>query len=326
MSQASANSDPSTASNQPHSGPVVWLRNKLLAGLALALPLVITLVIVQFVYNLLHGWSEPIVTWVADLINEMAGSVLVRTTDPNFVLATRFIGVLIPLLALVALGVMATNVIGVHIVGAFDRLMLRIPFVSFIYKSLKQVIDSFKKIGGAQNFKRVAYIDYPVPGMKMLGFVTGQFTDPASGKAKTTVFVPTAPNPMSGILLVVDSEKVVDAEISIEDSMKMIFSAGLVAPDRDTPPLNGRATDVEALPVAVAAGGEGPDQDGDAKPTQEPLAAAEETVMLNLPRAEDFDSGDPDILADVDTVERDEDGVSVARKLGKVFAPWSWRS
>jgi uncharacterized membrane protein len=277
-----------------HGGGMVWLRNKFLAGLALALPLVITFAILQFVYALLHGWSEPIVKWFADLANEMAGRVIIGTNDPNFILATRFIGVLIPLLALIALGVMATNVIGVHVVAAIDRLLLRIPFVSFIYKSLKQVIDSFKTLGGHQNFKRVAYIDYPVPGMRMLGFVTGQFTDPATGKALTTVFVPTVPNPMSGILLVVDSEKVTDAAITLEDSMKLIFSAGLIGPDVGVAPLNQRAP----VPQPAIEELDGPIELPVAE--EPPPERVPEQPLFSLPRAEDFDSGDPDILADAE--------------------------
>jgi uncharacterized membrane protein len=274
---------------------MVWIRNKFLAGLALALPLIITFVILQFIYSLLHGSSEPIVKWFADLTNELAGKSVISTEDPRYLMATRFIGVLIPIVALIALGFMATNFIGVHIVTAFDRLMLRIPFVSFIYKSLKQVIDSFKTIGGAQSFKRVAYIDYPVPGMRLVAFVTGQFTDAKSGKALTSVFIPTTPNPTTGLLLVVDSEKVTDAPLSIEDAMKLIFSGGLLVPDAGIAPLNQRplVQSNESQPAeAVAEVGADPS----ASLTEQTLPP----TFLSLPRAEDFDSGDPDILADSD--------------------------
>jgi len=275
---------------------MVWFRNKFLAGLALALPLVITFVILQFIYSLLHGWSEPIVKWFADLANEIAGRTVIGTEDPRFLMATRFIGVLIPIVALVALGFMATNFIGAHVVTAFDRLMLRIPFVSFIYKSLKQVIDSFKSLGGAQNFKRVAYIDYPVPGMRLIAFVTGQFTDAQSGKAMTAVFVPTAPNPMTGLLLIVDSEKVTDAPLSIEDSMKLIFSGGLLVPKEGVAPLNQRPP-MPVVEESLTAPAE------ESALTGLPQAEVETEMMpvlKALPRAEDFDSGDPDILADAE--------------------------
>lgn len=300
---------------------MVWVRNKFLAGLALALPLVITFAILQFIYSLLHGWSEPIVKWFADLANEIAGRTVIGTEDPRFLMATRFIGVLIPIVALVALGFMATNFIGAHVVTAFDRLMLRIPLVSFIYKSLKQVIDSFKSIGGAQNFKRVAYIDYPVPGMRLIAFVTGQFTDAKSGKAMTAVFVPTAPNPMSGLLLIVDSEKVTDAPLSIEDAMKLIFSGGLVVPEVGVAPLNQR-------PVGLAAEEALPTPAEDDALTGLPPADVEPELapaLQALPRAEDFDSGDPDILADADLhTPQPSASSSVTRRIANVLT-WKRR-
>jgi uncharacterized membrane protein len=302
-------------------GIMVWFRNKFLAGLALALPLVITFVILQFIYSLLHGWSEPIVKWFADLANEIAGKTVIGTEDPRFLMATRFIGVLIPIAALIALGFMATNFIGAHVVTAFDRLMLRIPFVSFIYKSLKQVIDSFKSLGGAQNFKRVAYIDYPVPGMRLIAFVTGQFTDAKSGKAMTAVFIPTAPNPMSGLLLIVDSEKVTDAPLNIEDAMKLIFSGGLLVPETGIPPLNQRPvvpTGEEALPLPDDSDSQPDLSEPEVDPTLTP-------VLKSLPRAEDFDSGDPDILADADLhTPQPSASRSVTKRLASVLT-WKRR-
>ncbi|MCB1224389.1 MAG: DUF502 domain-containing protein [Verrucomicrobiales bacterium] len=298
----------------PHSenahaprGFFVWMRNKLLAGLFLTLPLAATFFILRFFYDLLHGLSEPLLRFLVDLSNEMAGRTLFSTEDANFKLATGFIGVLIPLLALVALGIMATNVIGVRIVAFFDRLLLTIPFVSFIYKSLRQVIDSFKTLGSGGNFKRVAYIDYPVPGLRMLAFVTGQFTDPRSGKAMTTVFMPTAPNPTTGILLVVDSDKVTDAEMSLEEAMKMIFSGGLIVPE-NARPLNKRPADTADSPLPPP-----PTETFD--PESDPEAPP---LPIGLPRAEDFDSGDPDILASAD-----DDAPSSHRRRGiSRVLPW----
>jgi uncharacterized membrane protein len=300
---------------------MVWFRNKFLAGLALALPLVITFVILQFIYSLLHGWSEPIVKWFADLANEIAGRTVIGTEDPRFLMATRFIGVLIPIFALVALGFMATNFIGAHVVTAFDRLMLRIPFVSFIYKSLKQVIDSFKSLGGAQSFKRVAYIDYPVPGMRLIAFVTGQFTDAKSGKAMTAVFIPTAPNPMTGLLLIVDSEKVTDAPLNIEDAMKLIFSGGLLVPESGVAPLNQRptaSTAEDSLPPPTEDEALARLFPADPEPELTPALQA-------LPRAEDFDSGDPDILADADLhTPHPSASRSVTRRIANVLT-WKRR-
>ncbi len=257
----------------------VWLRNKFLAGLALALPLIITFWILYSIYDLLHGWSKPVLAQVVSLVNELSDEMVLDIEDPKLENITNFIGFLFSLLVILGLGFMATNVIGVHFVTVVDKLLLRIPLVAVIYRPLKQVIDAFRGLGGAkQSFKRVVYIDYPVPGMRMIGFATGQYCDPQNGKAMTCVLLPTAPSPMTGFLLVVDSDKVSDAPITIEEAMKMIISGGLVVPLNSVVPLNQKPV-VAPLPESL--------------PVPEPAT----DLPAGLPRAEDFDAGDTEILA-----------------------------
>lgn len=254
----------------------VWMRNKFLAGLALALPLIITIWILYSVYVLMHGWSKPVLAQIVGIINELSDQPLIDINDPKLESLTNFIGFLTSVLMILGLGFMATNVIGRHIVTAVDKLLMRVPLVAIIYRPLKQVIDAFRSLGGTkQNFKRVVFVDYPVGGMRMIGFATGQYCDPQSGKAQTCVLLPTAPSPMTGILIVVDSEKVSDAPITIEEAMKMIISGGLVVPLNTVPPLNQRP----------------------AAPLPESLPIPEPELPAGLPRAEDFDAGDTEILA-----------------------------
>ncbi|HEY1053436.1 MAG TPA: DUF502 domain-containing protein, partial [Prosthecobacter sp.] len=270
-----------TTSLSPEEAPApkgwgVWIRNKFLAGLALALPLIITIWILYSVYVLMHGWSKPVLAQIVAIINELSDQPVIDINDPKLESLTNFICFLFTLVMIVALGFMATNVIGGHIVTAVDKLLMRVPLVAIIYKPLKQVIDAFRSLGGTkQNFKRVVFVDYPVGGMRMIGFATGQYCDPQSGKAQTCVLLPTAPSPMTGILIVVDSEKVSDAPITIEEAMKMIISGGLVVPMNAVPPLNQRP----------------------APPLPESLPVPEPELPAGLPRAEDFDAGDTEILA-----------------------------
>ena len=275
---------PSTVTTAPESSPkgwVVWVRNKFIAGLAMAVPLIVTFWILQFVYNLLHGWSEGLLGYVAQTAEELAGRPVIKLDDPLVMRITDFVGFMIPLVVIVALGIMATNVIGARVMNATDRLLLRVPFIAVIYKTLKLVIDSFRSFGARQNLKRVVYIDYPIPGTRMLGFATGQFTDTQTGKAMTCVLVPTSPSPMTAILLIVDTDKIIDAPISVEDSMKMILSGGLVGPQATVPPLNQKSATAEP----------------ETKPKEEEKKT-QPLLPVGLPRAEDFDSGDNDILAE----------------------------
>ncbi len=249
-------------------GPVVWFRNKFFAGLAVATPLILTYWILQFVYDRLHGWSVPFLVFGAERFNELYAAItgephLIDVNGKGFVMFEDFIGAFVPIVVLVAMGAMASHVIGVRVVEAVDRLLMRIPFISFIYKSLKQVIDAFKGLGGKQGFKRVVYVDYPSPGTWMLGFVTGQFYDRMRQKNMTCVFMPCAPSPMTGMLLVVEDERVSDAPMTMEEAMKMIFSGGLVGPESTTAPLP--------------------------KPAAQPTSTRD--LPAGLPTADDFDLG-----------------------------------
>jgi uncharacterized membrane protein len=249
-----------------------------------ALPLLITYWVLSYGYTLLHGWSEPAIEFLALKINELEGRTVVDPAGESFRQVVNLTGFLIPVVAFVILGIMATHVIGVRIVGTIDKLFLRLPVASFIYRMMKQVIDGFKGLGGRQNFKRVVYVDYPAAEMKMLGFVTGQYLDPQQNKVLAAVFVPGALSPMTGLLLVVPVEQLTDAPLTVEDAMKLIFSGGLVVPPSLTAPA--AKPDIHAqLPVAAVPAREGKERSTD--PALPP----------GLPRAEDFDCGDPDILS-----------------------------
>jgi|GEM_PF-146805 len=298
---------PSTPQAPVSRSPFVWLRNKFFAGLAVALPLLITFWIIQTGYHLLHGWSVPALDFIARFINELAGHVVVNPASPTYQHIVTFVGFLIPVLVFVALGVMATNVLGVRVVSAMDKLLLSVPVVSFIYKSLKQVIDGFKGLGGRQNFKRVVYVDYPSGEMKMLGFVTGQYLDPQQNKILAAVFVPGALSPMTGLLVVVPVEQLTDAPLSVEDAMKLIFSGGLIVPTSLSAPAS--KPDISQAPLRAA----GEENEEDTEPA----------LPLGLPRAEDFDSGDPDILS---ISEREGTRLLGARSPGrKLLSSLPWR-
>jgi uncharacterized membrane protein len=146
-------------------------------------------------------------------------------------------------------------VIGSRLVVAMDKLMLSIPVISFIYKSLKQVIEAFRGFGGPRNFKRVVYIEYPSPGMRLIGFVTGQYADPKTAASMSCVFIPGALSPMTGLLIVTETSKLIDAPLSIEEAMKMIFSGGLIGPGAETKgqkPSRSKTPATLTLPVASA--------------------------------------------------------------------------
>jgi len=136
----------------------------------------------------------------------------------------------LPLAVVFLVGFGVTNKPGKRVLAWMDGAMTRIPVFGFIYASFKQFIDALRNLGGPRKFKSVAFVDYPSPGCRLIGFVTGGYHDPDTGVHKTSIFIPTSPNPLTGFTLLVDDERVINSRISLQDASKMILSAGLVSP------------------------------------------------------------------------------------------------
>ncbi len=202
------------------------LRNHFLAGLAFAIPLVATGWLLVLVYKAIEKVSGPIVALILpESIN-----------PPRIVVSVT--GFLVIVGIIMGLGFMARNVIGKRVLNAVDAFFLSIPVVAFIYRGLKQAIDSFKTFGsGERRFKRVAFVEYPSPGARLIGFVTSQYYDAQQERGVTCIFVPTSPNPMTGFVIIVEDDKVIDSDLSLEEATKLVFSAGLISPD-ELPPAN----------------------------------------------------------------------------------------
>lgn len=204
---------------------VLSLRNKLLTGVAVAVPLVVTLWVLNLAYRFIKGISDP---WISRIVLREAAPAegIARLTLSDVPGVSFFV----TLLMLVLLGVMATNVFGKRIISAFEKFLQRLPVVATIYNGVKQVIDSIRQFNRGVSFKRVVYVEYPSPGCRLIGFVTGQYIESIQSKNVTSVFIPTAPNPMTGFVIVVDSERVTDSGLGLDEASKLILSAGLVGP------------------------------------------------------------------------------------------------
>lgn len=256
------------------------LRNKFLAGLALAIPLIATLWLIGVLYGALARLNETLIGFMARVGNffirpEPGQGVTVDSFSINLgFFEFNLIGLLLSVLVLLGLGFMATNVIGRRIVGAVDALLLRIPLVSFVYKALKQVSDALRDFGGSgpeRKFKRVVRIQSPAGHGALLGFVTSHTHLPGDELGVNTVFVPTAPNPMSGFVVLVAESQTEEVAITVEDALKLILSAGLVTPPAPPPP------EPEELPEVVPP-----------PPAPEPPALAEAPVTVEtLPTADE---------------------------------------
>jgi uncharacterized membrane protein len=132
------------------------------------------------------------------------------------------------IVAVYVLGEVATNFVGRRLLALAESVVLRVPIVKVVYSATKQVAAAFQG-RKARAFKSVVFVEFPSPGMRAVGFVTGELED-ASGTPCATVFVPTTPNPTTGFLQVVPLDALVQTSYSVEDGIKMIMSLGVLVP------------------------------------------------------------------------------------------------
>jgi uncharacterized membrane protein len=190
------------------------LRNYFLAGLAVILPVTVTLYLLKLVLGFVDG---------------LAGGVLSLFTKRHI----PGVGLVSTVLVVLGVGVVATNVAGRRLVAFWDGLLLRIPLVNTIYRTSKQVVDALWYRERA--FRRVVLVEYPRRGVWAVGFVTGETVREGNHAEKwLNVFVPTTPNPTSGFLLLLPPSEVVPTDLPVEDGIKMVVSGGIVGPANGT--------------------------------------------------------------------------------------------
>ncbi|MCK4851541.1 MAG: DUF502 domain-containing protein [Candidatus Omnitrophica bacterium] len=113
-----------------------------------------------------------------------------------------------------------------------ESILIKLPIMGKIYNAIKQISSAF--IGhGKTIFKQVVLVEYPRKGVYSIGFTTGTTKGEVRavlGQNGISVFIPTTPNPTSGIFLMVSKDDIQFLKMSVEDGMKLVISGGSVTP------------------------------------------------------------------------------------------------
>lgn len=141
-----------------------------------------------------------------------------------------FVGVL--LLVLYLLGKFLAAGMGRFLWGQFERVIKRLPLVSKVYSSVKQVTD-FMFTDTQLQATRVVAIEYPRRGIWTLAMVTGESMldiRAAANEPVLSVLVPTSPMPFTGFTMTVRKSETIDLDISMDQALQFIVSCGVVVP------------------------------------------------------------------------------------------------
>ncbi len=156
------------------------------------------------------------------------------------------LGILLSLMVLLVTGFLVANLVGRRLVHLWESVLKRIPFVRSVYSAAKNFAE-IVLTDANQSFKKVLLIEYPRKGLYSLCFQTSIYlgeVQARTGEEVICVFVPTTPNPTSGLILMVPKAEVIELDMEVEDALKMVVSLGVVVPQwngGDTPAPLGKA-------------------------------------------------------------------------------------
>jgi uncharacterized membrane protein len=139
------------------------------------------------------------------------------------------LGILLVLIILYLLGLAASNWAGKSVFSAIGRIIGRIPLLKNIYHLGKQ-FGTALSLPEKHVFKRAVLVEHFKPGVLSIAFVTGEILDKASGRTLLKLFIPTAPNPTTGFMVLVAPNQVRDLPWTIEQAMNVVISGGIIGP------------------------------------------------------------------------------------------------
>lgn len=199
------------------------LKSDLIAGLLVVIPLATTI------------WlTITIASWVINFLTQIPKQ-LNPFNDLHPILLNLLnltVGLTVPLLCILLIGLMARNIVGRWFLDVGEQLLQAIPLAGAVYKTLKQLLETLLK-ESSNKFRRVVLVEYPRKGIWTIAFVTGSLSPQIQTQlpnSMLSLFIPTTPNPTTGWYAIVPESEVVSLSLSIEEAFKVVVSGGIVSP------------------------------------------------------------------------------------------------
>jgi uncharacterized membrane protein len=143
-------------------------------------------------------------------------------------------GFLIALVVVFVVGALLASVLGRTLWRKVEKFIMNTPFLRQVYPYVKQVTDLLLTQQEQQKaLLRPVAVEYPRKGIWSIGYMTGggiRKIVEGVDKEFVTILIPTAPTPLSGFVIMVPREDTIDLDISVEEALRFIISAGVVTP------------------------------------------------------------------------------------------------
>jgi uncharacterized membrane protein len=187
-------------------GAIKKLQRLLLTGFFVIAPLSLTFILLAWFVSFVDSSLSPVIG-------------LIGRPVPG-------LGLICAVLLMLGAGMLAGNIVGRHILEYIEEALLKVPVLSGIYKTIKQMSDVFAP--SQKDFRSVVLVEYPRPEVLSLGFVTNEVD--VLGKKHYSVYIPT--NHMYiGDTILAPAEQVVFTDLTQQQGIQAMISAGAALPE-----------------------------------------------------------------------------------------------
>jgi uncharacterized membrane protein len=189
------------------------IRRQFLSGVLVVVPLILTYVVLMFLFESVDGILSPLVQKV-------------------FGYSIPGLGIITTILIILLTGFFTRSLIGATLYKHGDKLLARTPVIRIFYLAAKQLVEAVS-VPDIKAFKDVVMIEYPRRDLYAIGFATARirYQDESSGSKRLTgVFVPSTPTPISGFVIFVPDDEIIRLNMTVEETIKLLVSGGIVSP------------------------------------------------------------------------------------------------
>lgn len=197
------------------------IKSVLLTGFAAIIPVGVTLYIIFFLIRTMDNLVK----------------IIPHRFQPDELLGFHIpgLGIIITLIMIFLVGLITKSYLGRKAVSLGEWIVDKIPFVSGIYKGVKQLVDAIFS-DKHKSFRKAVLIEYPRRGLYSIAFVTGDSQGEVQEKTAQkhiNLFVPTTPNPTSGFYIMIPEQDVINLDMSVEEAFSLIISGGIISPNNN---------------------------------------------------------------------------------------------
>lgn len=204
-------------------------------GLIALLPIVLTVYIFNWIVGIMMSLlGNSFVTII--IKNILLVFVEEGDMDYYFQLLVYFISLVTMIIGTCLVGFTLKIVFFAKIIKKAKELFIKIPLIKQVYTTISQIIEVAVS-DREKSYQKVVMVEYPRKGIYSIGFLTLEdnfLIGSAIGREEKVynVFIPTSPNPTSGMFIVVPESEVKILDIKIDDAIKLIISGGVILPEK----------------------------------------------------------------------------------------------